>query len=156
MSLQQKIDAALSEQWARKAQPKIELRLPFPPSVNALWKHGGLTGVYRSPRYMSWLNVAGNELNRQKPGCITGSYRIRITLGRRDAKRRDQDNFAKAISDLLVHHHVVSDDSLATSTTIDWSDRIDGCRVILTAAKSTGTTIDATDLLPPLEGEMVT
>lgn len=135
MTLHHQINTALAEQWGRTAQPKIALMLPFPPSVNSLWKHGGRTGVYRSPRYMLWLNVAGQEINRQRPGCITGAYKIKLVLGRPDRKKRDQENCLKAVSDLLVAHRVVEDDSKAVSTTVEWSDHLDGCKVTLTAAR---------------------
>lgn len=128
-----KLTAARAAQWQWPEQPCVTLHLPFPPSVNHIWKHGAKGKGYRSPRYVSWANIAGLELNAQKPGCITGDYRIRLTLGRPDRRRRDQENFIKAVSDLLVEHGVIEDDSLAVVTTIAWSDRIEGCRVTLKA-----------------------
>lgn len=108
----------------------VRLDLPFPPSTNALWKKGR-AGMYRAPRYMTWINAAGVELKRQKPRAIVGNYAIRIDLERKDKRRRDADNFIKGLSDLLVSHGVVSDDSLAEIVTVRWNTKVSGCRVTL-------------------------
>ncbi len=108
----------------------IRIDLPFPTSTNKLWKRGR-TGMYRSPEYMTWINAAGWQLATQKPGCITGNYVIRIDLERRGRKRIDAGNFEKSVSDLLVKHGVITDDSYAERITIGWSDRVSGCRVTL-------------------------
>jgi crossover junction endodeoxyribonuclease RusA len=120
------------QQWSRKAQPVVTLTLPYPPSQNHIWKRGR-TGMYRAPRYMSWLTAAGYALSAQHPGCIRGDYRIKITLGRPDKRRRDLDNTEKVVSDLLVRHGVIEDDSKAVQISLAWSDRIEGCRVSLKA-----------------------
>ena len=136
MTLQQQITTALAEQWPRTAQSKIKLDLPFPVTLNRLWIRSSTTGKpVRAPRYQQWLNAAGIEINRQRPGCIKGPYRIRIVLGRPDRRKRDNDNLAKGVLDALVTHRVIDDDSLGVSTTIEWSDRISGCRVHLTEAR---------------------
>lgn len=106
----------------------VTLDLPFPPSSNHLWKKGR-SGMYRSPRYMTWINAAGWELKRQKPLPIKGDYLIVVSLERKGRRRRDADNFLKAISDLLVLHGVIEDDSLAQSVTAMWVSDIKGCRV---------------------------
>jgi Holliday junction resolvase RusA-like endonuclease len=117
---------------SRRPGNVVRLNLPFPPSVNALWRKGR-TGMYRSPSYMTWLNSAGYMLNAQHPGCIDGNYAIRIDLERKDNKRRDCDNFIKACSDLLITHGVITDDSLAEMVTVRWSPRVTGCRVSVRA-----------------------
>jgi crossover junction endodeoxyribonuclease RusA len=135
--LREKIASALAEQWPRTAQPRITLDLPFPVTMNRLWMTSSTTGEkIRTPRYNTWLTAVGHEINRQKPGCIDGDYRIRIVLGRPDRRKRDQDNLAKCVNDALVTNRVIDDDSKAVSTTITWSDRISGCRVHLTAARA--------------------
>jgi Holliday junction resolvase RusA-like endonuclease len=132
MNAQQKITPSASAQWQRVTQPYIRLDLPFPPSVNHIWKHGGKGKGYRSERYVQWARVAGTLLNAQRPGRIDGPYRLKLLLARPDNRRRDLDNFLKSVSDLLVEHHVVDDDSLAEQVAIGWSSRIEGCRVTLT------------------------
>ena len=109
----------------------ISIELPFPPSVNALWRRGR-SGMYRAPRYMTWINAAGWQLKGQRPGRISGDYILVIQLERRDRRKRDADNFIKAVSDLLVSHGVIEDDALAQSVTAIWSDNIKGCRVVVT------------------------
>jgi Holliday junction resolvase RusA-like endonuclease len=120
---------------SRRPIDTVRLALPFPPSTNALWKKGR-TGMYRSPSYKTWLNGAGWKLNEQHPGCVRGDYAIRITLERKDRKRRDADNFVKAVSDLLVTHGVIEDDSFAEMVTIRWSPKVSGCRVVVRSVAS--------------------
>lgn len=122
-------------EWKRPVADSVRLDLPFPPSVNALWKRGR-TGMYRSPSYMTWINAAGWELNRQRPGCIIGPYSLLIAVERRDNRRRDIDNLVKSISDLLQQHGVIENDSLAQSVTALWADDVKGCRVVITSVKA--------------------
>ena len=126
------MNAAVKHQWSRRESFVVDLTLPFPPSMNDLWRHNGKR-VYRTPRYMSWINVAGQELELQKPGCIRGNYVIVIQLERKDKRRRDAGNFEKAVSDLLQAHGVIEEDSLADSVTTMWAPSVKGCRVVLTA-----------------------
>lgn len=124
-------------EWARPVVGTVTLSLPFPPSVNNLWRRGR-TGMYRSPSYMTWLNAAGTMLNAQKPGKIAGHYVIAIELERKDNRRRDCDNLVKAVSDLLEQHGVIENDSLADSLTVAWSPRVSGCRVVLIPSRGRG------------------
>jgi Holliday junction resolvase RusA-like endonuclease len=128
------LQTAARQQWKRPIQPKVTITLPFPPSMNRLWKRG-TTGMYRSPRYMSWIRAAGQELELQRPGCIAGNYIIVIQLERKDNRNRDADNFLKACSDLLQQHGVIENDALAESVTAMWVPGIKGCRVTLTAVR---------------------
>lgn len=125
-----RIEAAIETQWARPAANVVALYLPYPTSVNRLWRKTA-TGVYRSPEYGTWFRAAGNELNAQNPGKVSGPYELRIVLGRPDRRRRDLDNTVKAISDLLVTHGVIGDDSEAIKITLEWSDAITGAHVFV-------------------------
>lgn len=99
----------------------VSLTLPWPPSVNHVWRHVGKR-VYKSKRYQAWTEEAGKELNVQKPGSVRGHYQAHFHLVPPDARRRDQDNFLKAVNDLLAKHGVIEDDHLARVTTISWGE----------------------------------
>lgn len=115
--------------------PTARLVLPFPISVNALYR------VYRgrpvlSPRYREWRKVAGWELKQQRPEKITGPVRIRIALVAPDRRKRDADNLAKAVLDLLVTHEVIeADDSrIVIYAHPEWVEQGPPCTVIVTSA----------------------
>lgn len=109
----------------------IILKLPFPVSVNALYKNR-LKGRAKSERYMTWANAAGWEIKRQKQIPINGYYDITIMLTRKDKRKYDIGNFEKCISDLLVEHLLIEDDSLATCVHIHKQSGPDNyCEVIV-------------------------
>lgn len=90
--------------------------LPMPPSANGLFANFKGRGRIKSEQYTKWTHDAGWRLKSQKPGKIDGKYQLSIVV---PAKTRgDIDNRIKAISDLLVEHGVVQDDTLAWSVSI--------------------------------------
>jgi len=99
----------------------IEINLPYPPSVNRLWraKKGG--GVYRSAEYVSWQKAAAWEIAIQvKSRSIQGRYRLTIEAVAPDKRRRDLANLEKALSDALVAAKVVEDDSFCHELHMYW------------------------------------
>lgn len=121
------------EQFIRHPVESLSLDLPFPPSVNRLWR-SARGKVFRSDRYRIWMQAAGNQLKAQRPGRIKGDFTIHIILGRPDRRLRDSDNYAKAILDLLQAHGVIENDHGQVDTRITWSDTIDGAHVVLARA----------------------
>lgn len=107
------------------------LRLPFPPSTNALYANVRGKGRVKSERYRTWINAAGWDLAAQRPKSIgSGPYLISITLERkRDGRRRDLGNHHKAVSDLLVDHGIIPDDHHEERIEMAWSDAVTGCVV---------------------------
>lgn len=85
-----------------------DITLPWPPSVNLCW---------RSFRGRSILSARGRDFRREAIRCcrdvepITGPVSVKIYLYPPDRRRRDVDNYAKAILDALVHAGVLEDDS---------------------------------------------
>ena len=81
----------------------IKLELPImPPSVNTLWvnKH---RGRYKSKRGKIFENLACGELKKQfryKP--LANSLKIHIRLYFKDKRKRDIDNYNKAILDSMT------------------------------------------------------
>lgn len=109
----------------------IELRLPFPPSVNAMFLNSPNQrgrGRIPSPEYKAWREQAGREILLQATDRIEGPVTITIDLD--DTRRGDCDNRNKAVLDLLVAHRVIESDSkrIVRRVSIGW-EQIDGCRV---------------------------
>lgn len=103
---------------------KICLHLPYPVSVNKIWRGGRQGKVYRSPSYRSWMLSAGMELLAQKsklsPKNIAGEYSLFVVLNPPDSRRRDLDNTLKVLQDLLVSQGIVQDDSLCEKLYARW------------------------------------
>jgi Holliday junction resolvase RusA-like endonuclease len=107
----------------------VTLALPLPPSANRLHADSPDGSRHKSPIYAEWLSAAGWRLQAQRPGRVMGTYRMFIEVARRKDRRRvDLGHYEKALSDLLVAHHIVQDDSLAQEITLRWA-AIEGVRV---------------------------
>lgn len=108
----------------------IELTLPMPPSVNAMFKDrragGGRTRA-KSKKYRDWLIEAGTILMIQRPPKITGDVVVDYTFGPRH-RLADVFNREKAVSDLLVKHGVIEDDRRIVDGRVRWGD-VQGVRV---------------------------
>ncbi len=117
----------------RSMTAPIEISLPFPPSVNALFANVKGVGRVKTSAYRKWAAEAGWSLAAQRPRGIAGAYEIEITAFRPDNRRRDLGNLEKGISDLLVSQGVVEDDSLAEKITLQWATGGDGVRVVVKA-----------------------
>jgi Holliday junction resolvase RusA-like endonuclease len=118
-------------QFIRSTVEAVSLDLPFPPSVNRLWRSTKDGKHYRSPRYQTWFQAAGLEINRQRPGRVSGQFSVLLQLGRPDRRSRDLDNLMKPVLDLLQHHGVIDNDSLAQHVSVHWSDTIKGAHVVV-------------------------
>lgn len=139
--LSARIKDAVATQWQRKPVRRVDIDLPFPPSINSLWRRAkkGVTaagkkrqGMIRSDRYATWARSAGIYINEQRPGRIVGAFTAHILIERKaDRTRRDVDNLSKAIFDCLQEHGIIEDDSLAWQVTIGWSHDVHGARVVL-------------------------
>lgn len=122
---------------ARREADRIELRLPSPPSANHLYANAASGGRFKTEEYEAWLDEAGWRLQEQRPGRIAGPYEIEVQVARPHGKRRaDLDNKIKGVSDLLVKHRVLVDDSLAEKITLSWLPAGSGALVILTRCEA--------------------
>lgn len=91
------------------ADADVTITLPFPISVNSAFRR--YNGKHLSARYRTWRDEAGWELKRQHPRKITGPVTAIILLRAPDRRKRDGDNLAKGIFDLLAKHRVIEDDN---------------------------------------------
>ena len=101
----------------------IILTLPYPPSVNSIWRAGN-GRIYKSAGYNAWIKEAGWMAKAQHPGKLTGKYFMWILATAPDRRRRDVANLEKVVSDLLQSLEIVRDDSDCQSCTIAWSGEV--------------------------------
>lgn len=93
----------------------MTIELPYPPSVNTLWRSAGGRNIlseagraYRRQGLTSLLFVS-----KADRACwpFTGPLAVEIYVHPPDRRRRDLDNIPKAVLDLLTHGGVYQDDS---------------------------------------------
>lgn len=112
----------------------ITLVLPFPPSVNRLWRAAKDGKVYRSAKYMEWRKLAMWQIAGQAKGRKhLGAYKLTILAVRPDKRRRDLGNLEKGVSDILVSQNIVEDDSLCEWLEIKWVESGPQCKIIIEA-----------------------
>jgi len=138
-----RVKAALADQPWRAIVSLVNLTLPLPPSVNALYRNRtkqeitngkamgiALRGRARTERYKTWMRAAGNALNAAKPGRVEGRYCLTLTIA--DSARVDLGNTEKAMSDLLVKHGVIDDDMKASAIHLERSPAIGRHEMLVT------------------------
>lgn len=101
----------------------IYLVLPYPPSVNSIWRGGKGGRHFLSPKYKAWKTEAAYTARAQSTKRISGPYALQINAVRPDKRRRDLDNILKVISDLLVFTGFVDDDSEAQFISLQWVEK---------------------------------
>lgn len=129
---------------------RIVLDLPFPPSVNRIWRQARSASgqnpspehrraILRSPGYRNWINQADRLVwATRRPGAhekIAGPFTARITLDR-DRRRIDLDNAIKVVLDFAQRIEVIANDRHCESILAEWGASCDaphGCRLELTA-----------------------
>ncbi|WP_049732844.1 RusA family crossover junction endodeoxyribonuclease [Rhizobium ecuadorense] len=114
----------------------IRLHLPFPISVNALYANGGnKRGRHKTPRYEAWIaeaSIVVKDSMRQR----LGPYSISICLQAPDKRARDIGNLEKCVSDFLVMHGIVKDDSFCQRLLMTWGEGLPApCVVLLQKAE---------------------
>jgi crossover junction endodeoxyribonuclease RusA len=108
----------------------IRAVLPYPPSTNTLYRNVSGKGRVKTAKYKQWIDEAGFVLMFKHLPAITGPYVLQIDLFQSDARRRDIDNGIKAISDLLVAHGLVEDDSLCMDLKVSRRKADEACAIV--------------------------
>lgn len=98
----------------------MTIRLPLPPSTNALFLNVHGKGRVKTPAYKAWLVEAGLLLKIQRPEPVVGPYQLEIRVPRK--MRGDIDNRLKGASDLLVTYGIIPDDKHAQRISIARAD----------------------------------
>ena len=86
----------------------LDVRLPYPPSVNHYWRHSR-GKVYLSAEGREYRQGVADAIGRVRP--LVGPVVLRLLVHPPDKRRRDLDNVLKAILDALEHAGAVRDDS---------------------------------------------
>ena len=98
----------------------IRLHLPFPPSVNTAYANGGnKRGRHKTAKYVDWIKEASTRVKHSDRQGL-GPYDLSICLEAPDRRARDLGNYEKAVSDFLVMHGIVSDDSKSRRILLTW------------------------------------
>lgn len=113
------------------------LTTPFPPSVNTMFPQRGGRRV-PSPAYRAWRDATKLLIASQRPTRISGPVNVRIDLVAPDNRRRDADNYAKGVLDILVSTSVIDDDSAIRRLSIGWELEGSPCTVIVTSVETMG------------------
>ena len=95
------------------------LKLPFPPSVNRIWRYVNGRAI-RSREYREWIAIAHAGFLLQPEDVVSGAYTMHVMVNRPDNRRRDITNVIKAIEDVIVSAKYVDDDALCQKFTIEW------------------------------------
>ena len=90
-----------------------------PPSANNLF-FNGKKGRVKSAEYRAWIQVAGLQINQQRPTPVGGRVQVEYRIPRNN--RRDLANFEKGLSDLLVTLKLIEDDRKIERLHMNWTD----------------------------------
>ena len=117
----------------------MKLTLPFPPSVNTYWRapnRGPLKGRHlisaAGRTFQSAACAAILDQLRRLPKPSTEPATVEILLFPPDARRRDIDNYNKALFDALTHAGVWEDDSQVKKMLVEWGPIVKGGSVEIT------------------------
>lgn len=120
----------------------MRLVLPFPPSVNTYWRapnKGPLAGRHlisaKGRAYQSAACASIVEQLRRLPKPTSAPAAVEIILFPPDARRRDIDNYNKALFDALTHAGVWEDDSQVKRMLVEWGPVTKKGRVEITISK---------------------
>lgn len=117
----------------------MRLILPFPPSVNTYWRapnSGSLKGRHlisaKGRAFQSAACAAIIEQLRRLPKPSAHPADVAIVLYPPDHRRRDIDNYNKALFDALTHAGVWEDDSQVKRMLVEWGPVIPKGKVEIT------------------------
>lgn len=120
----------------------MRLILPFPPSVNTYWRapnSGPLKGRHlisaKGRAFQSTACAAIIEQLRRLPKPSSEPAAVDIVLFPPDKRRRDIDNYNKALFDALTHAGVWEDDSQVKRMHVEWGPVTPGGKVDITITK---------------------
>ena len=128
MSAQQRYDAAMPDKY------KLihSFTLPRPPSVNGMYDQRKSGKRVKSKAYLEWMRRSKPILQNQMIEkrifkAIDRPVSVLITIEPNTRHKQDAANYEKAVSDIMVHMGVLSDDSLIQTNMqrIDW-DKLKG------------------------------
>lgn len=108
----------------------VTLELPYPPSVNAIWRFSGKS-AYVSKQYAAWKKHADAAFLEQKSQKtvgtpIKGAFEVTMTFSERQRRwNTDLDNRIKTTMDALQRFGLIENDSKCQKLTAAWGP-VDG------------------------------
>lgn len=120
----------------------MKLVLPFPPSVNTYWRSPN-SGHFKGRTLVS---ERGRVYQREVIRAITSQLTclpkpssspaaVEILLYPPDSRRRDIDNYNKALFDALTRAGVWEDDNQVRRMVVEWRPKVPGGRVEISISK---------------------
>lgn len=110
----------------------LTLTIPFPPSMNRLWRASKGGGVYRSPEYAKWKEHACWEIASQcRSERLQGPFKLTMLVVPPDKRHRDLDNLLKASLDALAGAGVIANDRHCRWIEARWVEDGAPCTLIL-------------------------
>ncbi|HBW5193806.1 TPA: RusA family crossover junction endodeoxyribonuclease [Klebsiella pneumoniae] len=117
----------------------MKLTLPFPPSVNSYWRapsKGPLKGRHvvseTGRKFQQAARAAIIEQLRAVPRPSSDLAEVHIVLYPPDQRRRDIDNYNKALFDALTLTGVWEDDSQVKRMLVEWGNIVKKGKVEIT------------------------
>ena len=110
----------------------VDAVFPFwPPSVNHAWRHvGNRTLISAAGRdFRREIEKYGTLLRSEKKlplESLSAKLDVSVTLYPPDNRRRDLDNYFKAVLDAVTHAKVWKDDSQIKQLSATWGERCKG------------------------------
>lgn len=135
--------------WRKGGADPRSFVLPWPPSVNAIWRSIVIKGSVRvllskeGRKYREGVQ----KLIGQVP-TIAQPVEVRIAAYPPDGRRRDIDNIAKAALDALTHAGVWDDDVRVAVLHVSRCPPVPGGRLIVTVNPIASTPAAAPPLIP--------
>jgi len=111
---------------SRKSRGRLEITLPWPPSVGSMWR------IFRNRWVLSskgreYRVAVEEQIKLQNVAVgIKNPIKVEIIAYRPDKRKRDLDNLLKGSLDSLTKAGVWEDDSLIQDLRIYWGDHIGG------------------------------
>jgi len=96
-------------------------RLPYPPTMNSIWRNIGGNRTIKSKGYRVWEKLADGYAVLSPRITLEGPVRAEFVYHRPDKRRRDVANLEKAVSDTLVRWGILGDDSQIHDLRLRWA-----------------------------------
>lgn len=112
----------------------IKIELPFPPSLNHLYRHvGPRTLISREGR--RFREEVASILAAQGVRPMSGPLAVHVKVHPPDRRRRDLDNCLKGLLDALEHGGAYHDDGQIKKLEIEMREPVDVGKVIVLIRK---------------------
>ena len=121
----------------------LTIVLPFPPSVNGYWPSRIAKNKAGKMYVQTYISAEGKAFKRKVARAlqvqlgaqrepILGHCRLYVALHAPDRRRRDVDNYAKALLDSLTEAGVWADDSQIQDLRLVWGAVLHGGKAVVT------------------------